>query len=210
MRSTPTRKIGALRPFCSRVNATLSSYQMQTFKSSQLGFTICYPDSWQVVPAQWTKQFIGRAKNTSSKLAEYLSAGSPPFLVVHDPHVQPGLAIPTLRCQAYSAAAIAAAGGISGVLQSMTGHLRQAFPDFEMHEYSPECLVSGVLGGRLTASMSALNAEHESFHATSEILLLPTKAFVLAISLSATSEMSYRPENEFIEIKRSIRLQSPA
>lgn len=183
---------------------------MQIFKSSQLGFSISYPDSWQVVPAQWTKQFMGRAKNTSSKLAEYLSNGSPPFLVVQDPHVQPGLPIPALKCQAYSAAAVAAAGGIAGVFESMTGHLQQAFPDLEIHEYHPECVVSGVVGGRLTASMSVLNPEGESFHGLSEFLFLPTNVYVFAISLTATSEISYRPVEEFTAIKRSIRLKSPA
>lgn len=96
------------------------------------------------------------------------------------------------------------------MLQSMIGHMQQAFPDFEIHEHSPECVVAGVVGGRLMVSMSALNSEDESFHALSELLFLPTRTFVLAVGLSATSEMSYRPEKEFVEIKRSIRLQSPA
>lgn len=181
--------------------------RVQTFNSSQLGFSISYPDSWQVVPAPWMRQFIGRAKNTSAKMAEYLATGSPPFLIVHDPTVPPGLAVPALKCQAYSAAAIAAAGGIPAVFASMLGHMQQAFPDFELHEFSPECVVAGVVGGRLTASMSVLNPEGESFHGLSELLFLPTRAYVFSIGLTATSDKAYRPEEELAEIKRSIRLR---
>jgi hypothetical protein len=183
---------------------------MQIYKSTALGFSISYPESWQVVPAPWMKQFMGRAKGTSEKMAEYLAAGSPPFLIAHDPNVQPGLAIPALKCQAHHAAAIAGAGGVPSVLASIVGHMKQAFPDFELHEYALECVVAGVAGARLTAAMSVTNPEGESFHGLSEMLFLPTRQYVFAVGLTATSDMAYRPKAEFAEIIRSIRLRPSA
>lgn len=181
---------------------------MQTFKSASLGFSISYPDTWQLVPAAWTRQFIGRAKNTSEKLAEYLAAGSPPFLAVQDPHVPAGLAIPALKCQAYSSAAIANAGGLGVVLGNVVDRMNEAFPDFELHEFSPECVLAGSIGGRLTASMSVINSEGESYKGHSELLFLPTSYYVFAVGLSATADLAYRPEEALSSIKRSIRLRS--
>lgn len=183
---------------------------MQTYKSTALGFCISYPESWQLVPAPWMQQFMGRARGTSAKMADYLATGSPPFLIAHDPGTPSGLAIPALKCQAYGAAAIASAGGLAAVLARMIGQMEEAFPDFELREYVPECLMAGVVGARLTSAMSVVNPEGESFHGLSELLFLPARQYVFAVGLSATSDLSQRPEAQFADIKRSIRLRPPA
>jgi hypothetical protein len=107
---------------------------MQHYNSSILGFSIFYPEHWTVVPGPWIKQFIGRASGTSEKWVEYLAAGSPPFLIAQDPTVAEGLAIPAVKCKAYSTTSIAAAGGIQLALAGATEQLKQAFPDLELRD----------------------------------------------------------------------------
>lgn len=180
---------------------------MQTYKNTALGFSISYPVSWQIVPDPWIKQFMGRAKSTSSKLADALAAGRPPFLVAHDPHALTGLAMPAVKCQAYNLASITDSGGVPAVMETIVGHLKQAFPDFELREYVSEYVVAGVVGAKLVSAMSVKNHEGESFHGLTELLLLPTNRFVFSVAFTATSDQIYRPEEVFTEIKRSMRLK---
>ena len=179
---------------------------MRTFKNAALGFCISYPDSWQSVPDPWMRQFLGRAKSTSEKLNEYIAKGSPPFLVAHDPSVPAGLAIPAVKCKAYTLSSVEAGGGIHALLGSLGRHFQQAFPDFEVREYVPEFVMAGVVGAKLVTAMSVQNPEGDSFHGITEMLFLPTKRYVFSIGLTATSDPAFRPESEFSEIKRSIRL----
>ncbi|MEZ5507217.1 MAG: hypothetical protein R3F38_15140 [Gammaproteobacteria bacterium] len=179
---------------------------MKIYTNDTLGFSITYPDHWTIVPAAWIKQYMGRASATSEKLAYYLSNGSQPFLVAQDPSVPPGLAIPAVKCQAYDPAAIAAVGGIRGVLSLVVSQSTEAFPDFEVLECVPECVVAGVKGARMVASMTVLNPEGEAFHGMSEFYFLPTQAVVFMVAVTATSDMAYRPEQELMGIIRSIRL----
>ena len=85
-------------------------------------------------------------------------------------------------------------------------HFQQAFPDFEVREYVPEFVMAGVVGAKLVTAMSVQNPEGDSFHGITEMLFLPTKRYVFSIGLTATSDPAFRPESEFSEIKRSIRL----
>ena len=179
---------------------------MQTYRNSSLGFSISYPSSWEAVPAPWMKQFMSRAKGTSEKLAEYIAQGSQPFLIAQNPNVPPGVAIPAVKCQAYNPASIAAAGGIDGVLSSMIRYSQQAYPDFEVNEFTPECVMAGVVGTKMTVSMTVLNPEGNSFHGKTEMHFLPTPSFVFLVALTATSDPSLRPTEELLQIVRSIRL----
>lgn len=179
---------------------------MKIYNNAALGFSISYPQTWQAVPAPWMKQSSGRASSTSAELARILEQARAPFLFIQNPGVAPGFAIPSVKCQAYSHAAMASAGGISGLMSSTQQILEQAFPDYELLEYQPEYLVAGVVGAKLFAAMSVKNPEGESFHAASELLCLPTARCCFIVGLSATSDENYRPTREFTEIVRSIRL----
>lgn len=180
---------------------------MQTYRNDVLGFSISYPEHWSVVPAAWIKQFMGRASATSARLAEYLSRGSEPFLVAQDPTAPPHVAIPAVKCQAYNPDVIAAAGGIQGVLSIISSQSKQVFPDFEVLEYMPECLVGGVKGARMVSSMTVLNPYGEAFHGKSEFYFLPTPAVVYMVAVTATSDPALRPERDLMNILRSIRLE---
>jgi hypothetical protein len=180
---------------------------MKIYKNTVLGFSIGYPESWQAVPAPWMKQNSGRASSTSAELAKILNQARAPFLFIQNSGVASGLAIPSVKCQAYSPAAIASAGDMSGLMSSVQQNLKEAFHDYELLEYQPEYLVAGVVGARLLTAMSVKNPEGESFHAASELLCMPTAQCCFLVGLSATSIEAYRPVSEFMEIIRSIRLQ---
>jgi len=179
---------------------------MKTYRNAALGFGIAYPDWWQAVPAPWMKQQYRRSESTSAELARMLEQAHAPFLYLQDPAVAPGLAIPTVKCQAYSPAAIAAAGGIPGLMGTIQTMLAQAFPDYRLLEYQPEYVVAGAVGARLLTAMSVKNPERESFHAASELLCMPAARCVFVVALSATSSEEHRPAEEFAEMVRSIRL----
>lgn len=180
---------------------------MQTYKNDVLGFRITYPDHWTIVPAAWMKQFLGRAAATSEKLSECLAKGGQPFLVAHDPSAPPDVAVPTIKCQAYSPAALASLGGIPGALSLIAKQSQQAYPDFTVIDCVPECLVAGVKGARMVTSMTVLNPEGESFHGKSELYFLPTPGVVFMVAVSATSDPEARPEQDLTNIVRSIRLE---
>ncbi len=180
---------------------------MKTYTNAALGFSVSYPESWQAVPAAWMKQQNARSKSTSAELAKILEQARSPFLFIQNPAVAPGLAIPTVKCLAYSLAAIASVGGVPGLIADTQKNLREAFPDYQLIELQSEYLVAGVVGARLVTSMSVKNPEGESFHATSELLCLPTRRCLFIVGLSATSSEAHRPVQEFAEIVRSIRLQ---
>ena len=180
---------------------------MQTYKNDVLGFNISYPDHWSVVPAAWIKKFMGRAAGTSEKLSECLAKDGQPFLVAHDPSAPVHVAIPSVKCQAYIPAAIAAVGGITGILSLISEQSQQAFPDFKVLDYVPECLIAGVKGARMATSMTVLNPEGEEFHGKSDFYFLPTSKFVFLVAVSGTSDPKFRPEQELMNIVRSIRLE---
>ena len=180
---------------------------MQTYKNNVLGFRIAYPDHWSVVPAAWMKQFMGRAARTSERLSECLAKGGQPFLVAHDPSAPSDVAIPAVKCQAYNPETIAAVGGIPSILSLIATQSQQAFPDFTVLDFVPQCLVAGVKGARMVASMTVLNPEGEVFHGKSEFYFLPTSAVVFMVAVSATSDPEVRPEQDLTNIVRSIRLE---
>lgn len=179
---------------------------MQTFRNTSLGFSVSYPDTWQAIPAAWVSQFAGRAKSTSSRLAEILEASGQPFLLAHDPYSNPDLAISAVTCKAYSRASVEAAGGLSKVMMGAADQMKVACPDFELREYIPEFVMAGTIGTKMVAAMSVLNEDGESFHGLSELLFLPKESYVFCVALSGTSDANRRPENVFNDIKASIRL----
>lgn len=180
---------------------------MKTYRNDTLGFEIAYPDSWQAVPAPWMKQQTARGKSTSAELAEMLEHARAPFLFLHDPAAPTGQAVPTVRCQAYSPEAIAAAGGLTALIVSIQRNLEQAFPDYELLEHQPEYLVAGVAGARMLVSMSVTNPDGASFHAATELLYLPTPRVLFVLGLSASANEAERPVETFREMVRSIRLR---
>lgn len=180
---------------------------MKTYTNDTLGFSISYPEAWQAVPAPWMRQQAARAKSTSAELAEMLEQARAPFLFIQDPAVAPGLAIPAVRCQAYSPAAMLAAGGIAGLMASVQASLAQAFPDYALLEHQREYVAAGTVGARLLASMSVRNPEGDAFHAASELLCLQGTRCLFVVGLSATSDEAARPAAEFAAMVRSIRLR---
>lgn len=180
---------------------------MKTFRNDTLAFELSYPDTWQAVPAAWMKQQTARGASTSAELADMLKQAGAPFLFLQDPVAAPDQAVPTVRCQAYSPAAIAAAGGVAGLMVSIQKNLEKAFPDYELLEHQPEYLVAGVAGARMLASMSVKNPGGASFHAATELLYLPTPRVVFVLGLSASANAAERPEETFREMVRSIRLR---
>lgn len=179
---------------------------MQTFSNAALGFNISYPDHWNAVPAAWIKQFVGRAKGTSEKLAEFLASGTPPFFVATDPHVRSGLAVPGIKCIAHPLTVIEAFGGVPKYLSYSSRLMKQAFPDYEERGLDDELVMAGVIGGRLVAAMSVKNPEGASFHGLTELFVLPASDYVFTIALTATSDPAYRPDEQLADIRKSIRL----
>lgn len=159
------------------------------------------------MPSGWAKHFAMRAKHTSEKLAEYLDSGSQPFLVVHKLDAQDGYAIPAVKCQAYALNAIAAAGGVYGVIESTIRHSEKAYPNFKLEELEREMLVAGTIGSKLTVSMSVLNEEGESFRGLTEMYFIPTRDLVFLIALTGASDDNARPKSELSEILRSVRIK---
>jgi hypothetical protein len=70
-------------------------------------------------------------------------------LIAQDPTVAEWLAIPAVKCKAYSAISIRVAGGIQLVLAGATEQLKQAYPDFELREYVSEYVPARVQFGQL-------------------------------------------------------------
>lgn len=181
---------------------------MNYYSCPAFGFRIAQPQGWEVLPAQWVHAYLGRAAPTSEALATLLQEAQThePFLLMHKPAEDPMLAMPTVQCKATPIAAMMAQGSMSDLLKSIEAKMLTAFPDFAVSLLSDEYLVAGSMGGRMIASMSVKNAEGQSFHCISESLFLPTKRFLFIIGMSATSDPQRRPEADFQEMVRSIRL----
>lgn len=179
---------------------------MRQYNNSALGFQISYPENWEVVPAPWVKQFNSRAKHTSEKLAEFLEKSRAPFLILHNPNVAAGLAVPAVKCQVFNLSAISQAGGLENLVGSAISALKQAFADAEIREYAPECIVAGVVGSRLVATMSVSNEEAVWFHGLTEMLFLPARRYLFLVSLTGTADGDHRPSEDFKRIIRSIRI----
>lgn len=181
---------------------------MHYYTRPALGFRIAQPEGWEVLPTPWVHSYLGRAAPTSAALARLLLQAQThePFLLMHKPAEDPGLAMPTVQCKATSMAAMAAQGSMADLLRNITEKMAGAFPDFDVSFTSDEYLVAGSTGGRMVASMSVKNADGQSFHCLSESLFLPTKKFLFMIGMSATSDPQRRPEADFRDMIRSLRL----
>lgn len=181
---------------------------MNYFTCPALGFRIARPEGWEALPARWVHAYLGRAAPTSAALADLLQQAQShePFLLMHKPAEDPRLAMPTVQCKATPIAAARAQGSMADLLRTITETMSRAFPDFDVAAVSDEYLVAGTTGGRMVASMSVKNADGQSFHCTTESFFLPTRQFLFMIGMSATSAPARRPEADFRDMIRSIRL----
>lgn len=181
---------------------------MNYVRCAEFDFRIARPKGWEVLPAPWVHAYLGRAAPTSEALANLLHEAQThePFLLMHKPAEDPGLAMPTVQCKATPIAAMNAQGSMMELLQSITEKMSVAFTDFRVEFISDEYLAAGSKGGRIVASMTVKNPEGQAFHCTSESLFLPSKKFLFMIGMSATSDLQRRPEADFQTMINSISL----
>lgn len=181
---------------------------MNYVSCAKFDFRIARPQGWEVLPAPWVHAYLGRAAPTSEALANLLheAQSHEPFLLMHKPAEDPGLAMPTVQCKAIAIDAMTAQGSMMDLLQSIIAKMSAAFPDFSVESLSDEYLAAGSKGGRIVAAMTVKNTEGHAFHCVSESLFLPSQKFLFMIGMSATSDPRRRPVVDFQTMINSIRL----
>lgn len=179
---------------------------MGRYSNPALAFECEIPSGWTTLPAPWARMLKLSASASSERAFKLLHENHDvPFLSLyplsHDEHASP----PMVQCTVRPAYVVEQLGGVAALLERVAHEMGLAYPDFVV-EQQEECVIAGVAGVYMKASLTVLDEAHIRYDSISEIYLLETARHCFIIGLSGPADEALRPVADLNEFLRSIRI----
>lgn len=159
------------------------------------------------MPAPWARKLKLGTAASSEKVAALLHDNhDSPFLSLYPVDYDANAAIPMMQCTVRPTAIIEEMGGMAALLDRVVIEMGQAYPDYRLLQRDDRCVVAGVVGASLKATMTVLNDVRMHYPCLSELYLMETARHCFILGLSGPAEPDKRPVDDFLAIIRSIRL----
>lgn len=180
---------------------------MSRYSNPALAFECDIPPGWTSLPAAWARKLKLSASASSEKVAALLYDNHDvPFLSLYLADYDAAESIPMVQCTVRPTVVIEQMGGLSALLDTMLAEMTAAYPDFQLLQRDDTCLVAGVRGAYMRASMSVFNDTRQRYACISEFYLLETTRHCFFLGLSGPAADAKRPVADFHAILRSIRI----